>query len=330
MTPAKMTFMDHIKELRRRFLWVFLAASLSGGVAYIARNRLIEILQHPLARPLYFTSPAGSFNFILKLSVIVGLFIALPVLVYQILRFIEPALPTRIGRSLMAKIVGASFLLAVAGVGFGFFIMIPMSLHFFLGYSTAQIKPLITADEYFSFVLNHMLTFAVAFQIPMIFLFINRIKPLSPRKLLRYQRHVVVGAFALAIILPFTYDPLSQFIVAIPIVVLYYFSILLIWLTNRSKPKSASLAQPGQTQEQASGAFYLDAPKPLVRPAVQPRPLDGFVRNQTLINPSLRPKQSPVQTTAPNTARLNPRWTGLPKAKVYVDGVTPLRGHQPN
>ncbi len=233
MAPSEITFQDHISELRRRFLWVFLAIGASAALGYILRVRIISIIQKPLGAPLIYTSPAGSFNFVLKVSVIIGVFVALPVLIYHTLRFIEPAFPARIKRGLMLKVISSSFLLAVAGACFGFFLMIPLSLHFFLGYSTAQIKPLITADEYLSFVLNHMITFALAFQIPMLFLFINRIKPLQPSKLLKYQRHVIVGAFALAIILPFTYDPLSQFIVAIPVIFLYYVSVILLWFVNR-------------------------------------------------------------------------------------------------
>lgn len=328
MAPSQSTFHDHIKELRRRILWVILAVGLSGALAYVLRVRLTNVLQHPLGAPLYYTSPAGSFNFVLKLSVIIGMFIALPVFIYHILRFIEPALPMRIGRGLMIKVIGSSFLLAVAGVCFGFFLMIPMSLHFFLGYSTSQIKPLITADEYLSFVLNHLLTFALAFQIPMIFLFINRIKPLKPSKLLRYQRHVIVGSFALAIILPFTYDPLSQFIVAIPIVILYYLSVILLWIVNRKQVYPVEAAQQVPAQPQSPPVSTLTQLPPLL-PATLPmtatrRPMtmDGFIS---------RPVPMPTQTMsrpvqpAPKLARpaVNKARPKLSRPRFAIDGISP-------
>jgi sec-independent protein translocase protein TatC len=232
-TTQSQTFLDHVRELRRRVLWVVLFIGGSGLFGYSFRRPVIRILQHPLGAPLYYTSPAGSFNFVLKISFVIGIFIALPVIVYHAIRFIEPALPIRIKRWFLAKVILASFLLAVLGSAFGFYILIPMSLHFFAGYSTAQIKPLISATEYLSYVMNALISFAILFQIPLIILFINRIRPIKPRTLLKYQKHIVVGAFVIAVILPFSYDPITQFVMAVPIVFLYYLSIILLFIVNR-------------------------------------------------------------------------------------------------
>ena len=261
MAPSQ-TFHDHIKEFRRRLLWVALAVIVSAGVSYALRLRIIDVLQHPLGIPLYYTSPAGSFNFIIKLSMVIGSFVALPVAIYHLLRFIEPALPIDIKKSLMAKVIGASFILALGGIGFGFFIMLPMSLNFFAGYSSAAIKPLIRADEYLTYVINNLLVFALAFQLPLITLFINKIKPLKPSKLLHYQRHVIAGSFVIALLLPFTYDPISQFVVAIPIIVLFYVSVLLVAIANRRRGKPVEQVVP------------MASPKPVIPvPYLLPEPL---------------------------------------------------------
>ncbi len=293
MAPSQ-SFDDHVKELRRRCLYVVLAVGISAGLAYGFRNDLIIILQKPLQAPLYYTSPAGSFNFVLKLSLVVGMFIALPVALYQLLRFIEPALNVPIRRGLFLKVIGSSFVLATAGICFGFFLMVPLSLHFFLGYSTEQIKPIITADTYLSFVLNHMLTFAFAFQIPMIFWFINRIKPLNPSNLLKYQRHVIVAAFAVALILPFTYDPLSQFIVAIPIIFLYYLSVVMLWFVNR-KSRKLALKTVAKPLIRISAAPQL-VPEPAMTPATSLIPNNLVTNQQHLITNTIdgfiRPRQS--------------------------------------
>lgn len=228
------TFEKHVQELRRRFLWVFIAISVSATLGYYFRNPIITILQKPLNSPLFYSSPGGSFSFVIKVAIIIGVFIALPVMVYQLLRFIEPALPNRIKNSTMIKLILSSFLLASVGVLFGFFIMIPLSLKFFAGYSSDQIRPLISAMEYLNFVLNTLITFAVIFQMPLFVLFINTITPLKPKTLLKYQRHVIVGAFVLALVLPFTYDPISQFVMAVPILLLFYLSVLLLWITKKN------------------------------------------------------------------------------------------------
>lgn len=276
MTPLQ-TFSDHLQELRKRILWVVLAIGSSAGVSYVLRTRVIKALQRPLGAPLFYTSPMGSFNFVLKLSTIIGIFIALPVITYQLLRFIEPALPVKLKRGSIIKIIGSSFVLALIGIAFGFFVMIPMSLHFFAGFSSAQIKPLITTGEYLSYVMNMLLTFALAFQIPLIVLFVNWIKPLQPKKLLHYQRHVIVGAFAIAVILPFTYDPISQFILAVPIVGLFYFSIVLVVFANRHQPKVVAHPQLETPRPTQTIARPLPA-RPASAPARRIVGVDGIMR----------------------------------------------------
>ncbi len=334
MTPSE-TFHDHVQELRRRLLWIILAVGISAGVAYWLRLPLINILQKPLGAPLYYTSPAGSFNFVLKLSMIIGTFIALPMVVYQLLGFIRPALPIKLKKGKMIRVIASSFLLALAGIAFGFFIMIPMSLHFFGEYASAQIQPLISANEYLSFVTNNLILFALAFQIPLVILFINWIRPIKPGKLLRYQRHIIVGSFALALILPFTYDPISQFIVAIPIVFLYYLSALLLWIVNRKeKDKPAKhIAYVTPTIKQLP-VFNPTAPQ-FAAPAqlttqtrlAHARTTDGFLRH-TSTKQTLKPDTvnaiSPTQKTyAPKPAvmvQLPPRTF---KRGLSLDGLLP-------
>lgn len=221
----------------------------------------------------------------------VGLFVALPLLIYQVVRFIEPALAQRLGPAAVIKIIFASYLLAATGAAFGFYVIVPTSLHFFNGYSTAQVKPLISATEYLSYVISVLITFALLFQIPLIALFINRIRPIKPSRLLRWQRHIIVAAFLIAVVLPFTYDPVSQFILAIPIVGLYYLSVILIAWTNRGytyppepEPVPKSLLRfhpepepiaavspdpiPAPVPAQAAGWVTVDGLRPVARRAL--------------------------------------------------------------
>jgi len=278
-----LTFHDHIVELRRRLLWVGLSLAATAGLGYALRVRLINILQQPLGSPLFYSSPAGSFNFVMKLSMGIGIFVALPVIIYQILRYVEPALPHRIQKRTMLKIIGSSCLLAIAGISFAYFQMVPLSLKFFAGYSTAAIKPLISADQYLSYIMGNLVTFALMFQIPLLILFINWIKPTKPRQLLKYQRHVIVGAFGLSIILPFTYDPISQFVVAIPIVFLFYLSTIMLWAVNkRRKPSKVGVfefvniaPQTVKTIAQTAPAVVIEKLK-IANPK-QGRSIDGFV-----------------------------------------------------
>lgn len=269
MTPSQ-TFHDHVGELRRRIAWIVLTIGLGSAVGYMLRTRVINLIQHPLGAPLFYTSPAGSFNFVLKTASIIGFMLALPLVIYHLIRFIEPALPNPIKKSLIIQTVLFSTVLAVMGVGFAFYIMVPMSLHFFATFSSATIKPLISADEYLTYVLNLLLTFGVLFQIPLIMLFINRVKPLQPRKILKYQRYVVVGAFVLAVILPFTYDPISQFIMAVPIIFLFYFSVMLIWWANRHVTYEAEIVKEELVTEAPPQSAWVQPREPQAPTLAQP------------------------------------------------------------
>ncbi len=277
------TFHDHIKELRNRILWVVLSIGASAGLGYGFHARIINLLIHPLGSPVFYTSPSGSFNFVIKVSLVIGAFITLPVIIYQLVRFLEPAFPKRVSRSFMVKVIGSSFLLASAGIAFGYFYMIPMSLKFFAGFSSTQIKPLISASEYLTYILNSLITFAVVFQIPLLILFINWFKPIKPGKLLHYQRHVVVGSLGLAVLLPFTYDPISQFIFAIPIIVLFYLSAILLWIVDKRRPKERPnfVVATAQTATPISAPITPELPEELPKRQLLPKPMltmDGFIR----------------------------------------------------
>jgi len=254
-TPSpSQTFSDHVSELRVRLAWIVGAVAFSGAVGYVFRNLIVKFLQKPLNQPLYYFNPAGSFNFIMKISFFTGAIVAMPIFAWQLVRFIEPALRVKIRSSTLAKLIGSVMVLAITGVTFAYYVIVPTSLQFFGKYSNSLIKPLISADDYLSFIISCLVTFAVMFQIPLIILFINRITPLPPRKLMRYQRHVVIGAFILAVLLPFTYDPITQFAMAVPIVFLFYLSVILLWIVQtKQRRRDNKLARLSHKRSRSRG-----------------------------------------------------------------------------
>lgn len=328
MTPSQ-TFHDHVKELRHRVLWCVLAIGISAGIAYGFHLPLIRFMQHPVGVTLYYNSPAGSFNFILKLATLIGMFVALPVMIYNLIRFIEPALPVNITRRTMMIVISSSFCLALGGMAFSFFYLLPMSLEFFGDFATDQIKPLISAGEYLSFLLGHLMTFALMFQIPLVVLFINWITPIKPGKMLRYQRYVIVGAFGLALVLPFTYDPVSQFIVAIPIVILYYVSVILLTFANRGKSyaKDSNELVPQSLPKPLLEPVFDIASVPVAAATNTALPkrhyntVDGFIgRPSQALAPSLQVNQLDIaRTKEPEIKITQP---ALPRPKLAIDGIS--------
>lgn len=223
---------EHIRELQKRLLVSVLAMGLAGGLVYAFYEPLIDILRSPLGAPLYYTSPAGSFSFIMKICLMGALAIAMPVLVYNLVMFVRPAFKEALSLKRVYLTSVASSILAISGAAFGFLCILPGSLHFFGGYQVGGLSALISADSYLSFVINIIVTFVLVFQLPLLISFIDIIKPLSPKKLLGYEKWVVLGSLVIALLVPFSFDMLTSLLVAVPIVILFNLSIVLVALRH--------------------------------------------------------------------------------------------------
>lgn len=243
--PKHLTVAGHISEFRKRLLWSVLALMAGGILGYIYHDQIIAVLVKPLNQQLYYTSPTGGFDFLIKTCLFFGFLLAVPILVYNLLKFITPAIPPHITYK-TGKILFISSLLALAGVAFAYFISLPAALHFLNNFSTGPVTSLISANEYFTFVMIYMAGFAALFQMPLIIAFINKVTPLTPKLLMQKQRFVILGSFIIAAILTPTPDPMNQTLMAIPIVMLYQSSIGVVWHSNRRSQKRpmGSYAQP--------------------------------------------------------------------------------------
>jgi sec-independent protein translocase protein TatC len=134
----------------------------------------------------------------------------------------------------MGWLMFSSSVLAVIGIGFGYFFGLPAAMHFLLqSFSSSRIAALISIQSYMSFVMVYLLGSALLFQIPLILLLINRIKPLQPKKLMQHQRWFIIAAFILGAIISPTPDIRNQFVLTGPIVAMYEISVLMIWIINR-------------------------------------------------------------------------------------------------
>lgn len=245
-------FMSHIQELRRRLGWSAAILLVGAILGYVWRKPIIEALAQPLNMPLYYTSPAGGFEFVMQVCILVGGLIALPVLIYNIIRFLEPAFQRkRFNRTQIGIIISISSFLAAAGVSFAYLIVLPASIHFFSLFNVGPVSAWISTKEYFTFATSYLMLMALLFQLPLILLIANSIRRFPPGSIGKFRRWVIVGSFVIA--LPLTYDMLSQALMAIPIIVLYEASGLIIWFKNRrynkrqeAKGPQASLADTAQ------------------------------------------------------------------------------------
>lgn len=238
----RLTFGAHIRELRVRIVFIGLALVATTGLAYAFQQELTRWLLAPAGNQQFiYTTPGGGFDFQVRLCLYAGVAAAIPVVVYQFIRYIQPLLKNE-SKRFVRVMAACSTLLAGIGVTFGYHVGLPAALHFLLQhFSNDRIQALITAQSYLSFVAAYLLGAALLFHIPLILLLINRIKPLRPSSLFRHQQWFVLGAFIIAAILSPTPDIPNQLLLSLPLIAMYEVSIGIIWLVNRRKRPSKRL-----------------------------------------------------------------------------------------
>lgn len=230
--PLALTIAEHFRELRGRLLVIAVVLLTASSVAFYYNERLIDILQRPFQQTLYYSSPAGGFTFSIATSLLAGAIVTLPFLIYHLLAFVRPAMPTRSLRNVW-KLVVISLLLSGAGLLFAYKLSLPLALEFLKIFATEQIQPLIAANDYLSFISYYLLGFALLFEIPLIMYVINLVTPLGIKALFKFEMPMILIAFILAAILTPTGDPLNQTLMAGPIILLYQFGILAIVIRRR-------------------------------------------------------------------------------------------------
>jgi sec-independent protein translocase protein TatC len=268
-SPSATKLSQHISELRWRFFACLVVFAVGGGITYLFREEVFQLLQLPLDTPLYYTTPAGSFSLIMRFCTIGAVAVVIPMLAYQIIMFIRPAFSASISRLRVYVSSVASLFLAFAGMAFGFGFILPASLHFFAGFQMEGLESIISADSYLSLVTNILVTFALAFQLPLIISFIDHIKPIKPQKLFKMEKWVILVSLVISIFVPFAWDLATSLLIASPIVVLYNIAIIAVLLqhmaakTRRPRHRAHKVAhvEPVETAP--------DAPKVAALPAQQ-------------------------------------------------------------
>jgi sec-independent protein translocase protein TatC len=239
----KQAISDHLDELRRRLLYCVLALVVGGVAGYQYQTEIIKWLVKPLGQQLFYTSPTGGFDFLIKICLFFGFLLAVPVIIYNIIQFLAPAVPRRVSYS-VSRLLFVSIVLALSGVLFAYYVSLPAALHFLNNFTNAQISSLISAQEYFNFVMIYLAGFAALFQMPLLFSFINKITPLKPALLVQKQRIVVLVSFIVAAVLTPTPDPMNQTIMAMPIIGLYQVSVGVVWRSNRHQRRKKEYIAP--------------------------------------------------------------------------------------
>lgn len=280
---SKQTAGQHLKELRTRLFIVAVFFIAGACIAYNFQDQVVHAVLAPLkGEKLVYLNPAGGFSFIFMISIYAGLALALPVLIQQLYVFIRPALPASAQKKSFMLIVGG-FLLLLAGVAFGYFVAVPNALTFLYSFADQYINASLTADSYLNFVIAYTLGIGMVFQIPLLLILINSVKPLSPGGLMKSERWVIVISFIVAAIITPTPDPINQTIIAAPVIIVYQIGVVIIlygyFKRRRIEKQLNKKALAAERRNAKRGVVTQQpAPKPVVAytaptPLPQPRPV---------------------------------------------------------
>lgn len=242
--PKKTPFIEHLHELRKRLFYIAISIIGFAAVAFYFQKQILAILRYPAGDQIFVTTtPGGAFNFLFTICIATGVTASIPVIVYQILRYAQPVMKDGFMRTLTWGSI-VSGLLAISGVVFGYFFGLPNSLKFLFGQSTnLNIEAMITIDSYASFVTMYLLGAALLFQVPLILLLINRIKPLKPSQLLRFERPFIIFSLIFGAIISPSPNIQDMLILAVPTIVMYQFSMIMIWIINRKHRRPKKVVQ---------------------------------------------------------------------------------------
>jgi len=252
-TPPEQTDMsliEHLLELRNRLLKMVLAVAICFAVLYPFANDLYLLLSQPLrellpvGQTMIATDITSPFFAPLKLALVLALFLAIPVILYQIWSFIAPGLYAHEKR-LAFPLLFTSVLLFYAGAAFAYFVVFPLVFGFFTAIGPEGIVELPDINSYLNFVLKMFFAFGVAFEIPIATVLLVLTGATTPQSLAAKRPYVIVGCFVIGMLLT-PPDIISQTLLAVPMWILFEFGILFARLARREAPGQPENESPSE------------------------------------------------------------------------------------
>lgn len=235
---AEMTFLEHLEELRWRLIYSMIGVVVATIFCAVFINFFVDIILLKPAKDAGATlqnlRPFGQIFLYFQVALIGGIVLSIPNIFYQLWKFIAPAL-RKSERQHVLSIVIYSSLCFLIGIVFAYFVMLPMTMSFAAKFGSPSIKNEFAIDEYMSIIISVMLAAGVVFELPMISFFLSKLGILTPRFMRKYRKHAIVIILVLAAFLTPGTDPVSQTVLAVPLVLLYEISILISKLSQKKR-----------------------------------------------------------------------------------------------
>ena len=230
-----MTLIEHLDELRSRIIKVGIAFFGVAIVAWFFRERIFEWLLDPagdaLEGKLNVTGVTEQLFTDMKLALYVGFLLTVPILLYQLWAFVAPAVGD-MGRAFTYTIISLASALFLAGVAFGYFVVLPIGTQFLLNWDTDRFDPIITAQSYLPFVTRFLLAFGIVFELPAATYVAAKLELVDAPLLKKYRKHAIIANTVLAAALTPGQDPYSMLLMAVPMIVMYEISIIIARYVN--------------------------------------------------------------------------------------------------
>lgn len=243
-----MTLTEHLAELRRVIIISALALIAATAITYFGfRDRLMAFLTRPMQEmgyQLIFITPWEAFFTTIKACFYAAIFLAFPIIIWQVWSFILPALH-RHERRYLYIFTPFSIILFLLGTTFSYYVVFPLAIRFLLVVAGSGFQPMITVSRYISFVITFVLPFGLVFQLPLVVMLLTRLGLITPRFLARKRKFAILIIFILAAVLTPTPDVISQLLMGLPMVILYEVSIWLSYLVQARH--QAKAAEEGRT-----------------------------------------------------------------------------------
>jgi len=235
--------LDHLIELRRRLLFSAVALGLAFALCFYFSEKIFAFLVQPLLaagqKRVIFTQIFEAFFVQIKVAFFAAMMLAFPVIANQLWQFVAPGLYRNEKRALFPFLL-ATPVLFIAGASLAYYVTIPVALHFLLGYQGdlggVQQEALPSVANYLSFVMQFLFAFGLAFLLPVLLMLLELAGIVTRRQLVDARRYSIVGAFAIAAVAT-PPDIGSQFLLAVPLIILYELALVAIWFTEKRRAK---------------------------------------------------------------------------------------------
>jgi len=257
---GSMTLWEHLEELRGRIVRMAIAFLLGAGVCWVYKEKLFDWLTRPFfaalaenhishETTLNYSAPAALFIAYVHLAALAGFLVALPIILYQLWAFVAPGLYAREKRFAIPFVVSSCGLFALGGY-FGWAVAFPRAFAFLFSFSSDKVKPTIMVGDYIDFVTRMFIAFGATAELPILVLFLSIAGLITHRHLIKFFRYFIVVAFIIAAVLT-PPDPMSQILMAIPLIGLYGISIGVAYFVTMGRERARAKEEAAEKLDEA-------------------------------------------------------------------------------